>query len=130
MIKAESDITKPMKSFSDFAEVGDIDHAMDVIIVISQKTAMKPSAILNQIIEEAIENGYYKEYDMADQILMLMENTQAQYKNRGTEIAATVEDAKYCLNEIKKSGNPAVIKNYVAAVRKDLDQIESVLSNV
>lgn len=130
MIKAEINITEPMKSFSYFAEIGDIDHAMDAVIVISQKTLMKPSAVLDQIIEAAIESSRYKEYDMADQILMLMENTQAQYKNKGTEIAATVEDAKYCLNEIKKSGNPAVIKNYVATVRKDLDQIESVLSNV
>ena len=130
MIKAEIDITKPMKSFSYFAEVGDIDHAMDAIIVISQKTLMKPSAVLDQIIEAAIKSSRYEDYDMACQILTLMENARTQYKSKGTKIEATVEDAKYCLDEIKKSGNPAVIKNYVAAVRKDLDHIESILSNV
>ena len=129
MIKAEIDITKPMKSFSYFAKAGDINHAIDAIIVISQKTLMKPSAVLNQIIEDAIENEHYKEYDMACQIIMLMENARTQYKNKGTEIEAAIDDVKYCLDEAKKSGNPAVIKNYVAAVRKDLDQIESVLSN-
>ena len=130
MIKAEIDITKPMKSFSYFAEIGDINHAVDAIIVISQKTLMKPSAVLDQIIEAAIESSRYEDYDMACQILTLMENTQAQYKSNATKIEAAIDDAKYCLDEIKKSGNPAVIKNYVAAVRKDLDQIESILSNV
>lgn len=130
MIKAEIDITKPMKSFSYFAENGDINNAVDTIIVISQKTLIKPSAVLNKIIEDAIENEHYKEYDMANQILVLMENAQAQCENKGAEIGAAVDDVKYCLGEIKKSGNPAVIENYIAAVRKDLDQIESVLSNV
>lgn len=127
MIKAEIDITEPMKSFCYFAEIGDINHAMDAIIVISQKTLMKPSAVLDQIIEAAIENKRYKEYDMACQILMLMENERTQYKSKATEIEAVVNDAKYCLDEIKKSGNPAVIKNYAAAIRKNLDQIESIL---
>ena len=127
MIKAEIDITKPMKSFSYFAEAGDINHAIDAIIVISQKTLMKPSAVLDQIIEAAIENSRYEDYDMACQILMLMENARTQYKSKGTEIEAAIDDIKYCLDEIKKSGNPAVIKNYVAAVHKDLDQIESIL---
>lgn len=130
MIKAEIDITEPMKSFSFFAEIGDIDHAMDAIIVVSQKTLMKPSAVLDQIVGAAIENKRYKDYDMACQILMLMENTRAQYKSSATEIEAAADDAKYCLDEAKKSGNPAVIKNYVAAVRKNLDQIESILNNV
>lgn len=130
MIKAEIDITEPMKSFSYFAEVEDIDHAMDAIIVVSQKTLMKPSTVLDQIIGAAIENKRYKDYDMACQILTLMENTQAQYKSSATKIEAAADDAKYCLDEIKKSGNPAVVKNYVAAVRKNLDQIESILNNV
>ena len=128
MIKAEIDITEPMKSFGYFAEIGDINHAMDAIIVISQKTLMKPSVVLDQIIEAAIENERYKEYDMACQILMLMENERTQYKSKTTEIEAVVDDAKYCLDEIKKSGNSAVIKNYVAAIRKDLDEIERSVS--
>ena len=128
MIKAEIDITEPMKSFGYFAETGDINHAMDAIIVISQKTLMKPSVVLDQIIEAAIENERYKEYDMACQILMLMENERTQYKSKTTEIEAVVDDAKYCLDEIKKSGNSAVIKNYVAAIRKDLDEIERAVS--
>lgn len=127
MIKAEIDITEPMESFCHFAEIGDINHAMDAIAVISQKTLMKPSAVLDQIIEATIKNERYKEYDMACQILALMENERMQYKSRATKIETVADDAKYCLDEIKKSGNPAIIKNYLEAVRSDLKQIESVL---
>ncbi len=42
-------------------------------------------------------------------------------------IEDSVNDAVFGLKEIVKSGNPAVIKNYVEAVRLDLKQIESVL---
>ena len=128
MIKAEIDITEPMKSFCYFAEIGDMNHAMDAIIAISQKTLMKPSVVLDQIIEDAIKNERYKEYDMACQILALMENERMQYKSKATKIEAVVDDAKYCLDEIKKSGNSAVIKNYVAAIRKGLDEIERTIS--
>ncbi len=127
MIKAEIDITEQMESFCYFAKQDDINHAMDAIIAISQKTLMKPSVVLDQIIEDAIKKERYKEYDMACQILMLMENERTQYKSKAAKIEAVVDDAKYCLDEIKKSGNPAVIKNYVEAVRLDLKQIESVL---
>ena len=127
MIKAEIDITEPMESFCHFAEIGDMTHAMDAIAVISQKTLMKPSTVLDQIIEATAKNERYKEYDMACQILALMENERMQYKSRATKIETVADDAKYCLNEIKKSGNPAVIKNYIEAVRLDLKQIESVL---
>lgn len=127
MIKAEIDITEPMESFCHFAEIGDMSHAMDAIAVISQKTLMKPSTVLDQIIEATAKNERYKEYDMACQILALMENERMQYKSRATKIETVADDAKYCLNEIKKSGNPAVIKNFIEAVRSDLKQIESVL---
>lgn len=127
MIKAEIDITEPMESFCHFAEIGDMTHAMDAIAVISQKTLMKPSTVLDQIIEATAKNERYKEYDMACQILALMENERMQYKSRATKIEIVADDAKYCLDEIKKSGNPAVIKNYLEAVRSDLKQIESVL---
>ena len=127
MIKAEIDITEPMESFCHFAEIGDMTHAMDAIAVISQKTLMKPSAVLDQIIEATAKNERYKEYDMACQILALMENERMQYKSRATKIETVADDAKYCLDEIKKSGNPAIIKNYIEAVRSDLKQIESVL---
>lgn len=127
MIKAEIDITEPMESFCHFAEIGDMTHAMDAIAVISQKTLMKPSTVLDQIIEATAKNERYKEYDMACQILALMENERMQYKSRATKIETVADDAKYCLDEIKKSGNPAVIKNYLEAVRSDLKQIESVL---
>ena len=127
MIKAEIDITEPMESFCHFAEIGDMSHAMDAIAVISQKTLMKPSTVLDQIIEATAKNERYKEYDMACQILALMENERMQYKSRATKIETVADDAKYCLDEIKKSGNPAVIKNYLEAVKLDLKQIESVL---
>lgn len=42
-------------------------------------------------------------------------------------IEDSVNDAILGLKEIVKSGNPAVIKNYIEAVRLDLKQIESVL---
>lgn len=127
MIKAEIDITEPMESFCHFAEIGDMNHAMDAIAIISQKALMKPSAVLDQIIEATAKNERYKEYDMACQILALMENERTQYKSRATKIETVANDAKYCLDEIKKSGNPAVIKNYLEAVKLDLKQIESVL---
>ena len=127
MIKAEIDITEPMESFCHFAKVRDMNHAMDAIAVISQKTLMKPSTVLDQIIEATAKNERYEEYDMACQILALMENERMQYKSRATKIETVANDAKYCLDEIKKSGNPAVIKNYIEAVRLDLEQIESVL---
>lgn len=127
MIKAEIDITEPMESFCHFAEIGDMTHAMDAIAVISQKTLMKPSTVLDQIIEATAKNERYKEYDMACQILALMENERIQYKSKATKIEAVADDAKYCLDELKKSGNSAVIKNYIEAVKLDLKQIESVL---
>lgn len=127
MIKAEIDITEPMESFCHFAEIGDMTHAMDAIAVISQKTLMKPSTVLDQIIEATAKNERYKEYDMACQILALMENERMQYKSRATKIETVADDAKYCLDEIKKTGNPAIIKNYLKAIRLDLKQIESVL---
>lgn len=127
MIKAEIDITEPMESFCHFAEIGDMTHAMDAIAVISQKTLMKPSVVLDQIIEATIKNERYKEYDMACQILALMENERIQYKSKATKIETVADDAKYCLDEIKKSGNPAVIKSFIEAVKLDLKQIESVL---
>lgn len=127
MIKAEIDITEPMESFCHFAKVGDMNHAMDAIAVISQKTLMKPSTVLDQIIEATAKNERYKEYDMACQILALMENERMQYKSRATKIETVANDAKYCLDEIKKSGNPAVIKSFIEAVKLDLKQIESVL---
>lgn len=128
MIKAEIDITEQMEGFSNFAKQNDVNHAMDAIIAISQKTLMKPSVVLDQIIEDAIKNERYKEYDMACQILMLMENERTQYKSKAAKIEAVVDDAKYCLDEIKKSGNSAVIKNYVAVIRKGLDEIERAIS--
>ncbi|MEL4234960.1 hypothetical protein P5719_001620 [Lactobacillus amylovorus] len=127
MIKAEIDITEPMESFCHFAKVGDMSHAMDAIAIISQKTSMKPSTVLDQIIEATAKNERYKEYDMACQILALMENERMQYKSRAAKIETVADDAKYCLDEIKKSGNPAVIRNFIEAVRSDLKQIESVL---
>lgn len=43
-------------------------------------------------------------------------------------IKNNADDAIYCLGEVKKNGNPAVIKNYVAAIRKGLDEIERAIS--
>lgn len=43
-------------------------------------------------------------------------------------IKNNADDAIYYLGEVKKTGNPAVIKNYVAAIRKDLNEIERAVS--
>ena len=42
-------------------------------------------------------------------------------------IEDSVNDAIFGLKELAKTANPAVIKNYLEAVRLDLKQIESVL---
>lgn len=127
MIKAEIDITEPMNNFYKFAEQKDLNHATDAIILICQKTLMKSSEVLNQIIEDSSRLERYAVYDMACQILTMLENERVQYQAKTKNIEAAVSDAEYCLNEIKKSGNPAVIKNYVAAIRKNLDEIENIL---
>ena len=127
MIKAEIDITEQMKSFSKFAKQDDVNHAMDEIILICRKTMMPPRTVLYQIAEAANKNNQIVDYQMACKIQELLDEQRNEIKRKSEMINDSVKDAIYGLNEIKKSGNPAVIKSFIEAVKLDLKQIESVL---
>ena len=127
MIKAEIDITEQMQGFSKFAKQDDVNHAMDEIILICRKTMMPPRAVLSQIAEAANKNNQIVDYQMACKIQELLDEQRNEIKRKSEMIEDSVKDAIYGLNEIKKSGNPAVIKSFIEAVKLDLKQIESVL---
>lgn len=127
MIKAEIDITEQMQGFSNFAKQDDVNHAMDEILLICRKTMMPPRTVLYQIAEAANESNQIADYQMACKIQELLDEQRNEIKRKSEMIEDSVNDAIYELNEIKKSGNPAVIKNYLEAVKLDLKQIESVL---
>ncbi len=127
MIKAEIDITEQMKGFSKFAKQDDVNHAMDEIILICRKTMMPPRTVLYQIAKAANESNQIVDYQMACKIQELLDEQRNEIKRKSEMIEDSVKDAIYGLNEIKKSGNPAVIKSFIEAVKLDLKQIESVL---
>lgn len=127
MIKAEIDITEQMQGFSNFAKQDDVNHAMDEIILICRKTMMPPRTVLYQIAEAANKNNQIVDYQMACKIQELLDEQRNEIKRKSEMIEDSVKDAIYGLNEIKKSGNPAVIKSFIEAVKLDLKQIESVL---
>ena len=127
MIKAEIDITEQMKGFSKFAKQDDVNHAMDEIILICRKTMMAPRIVLYQIAEAANENNQIADYQMACKIQELLDEQRNEIKRKSEMIEDSVNDAIFGLKELAKSGNPAMIKNYIEAVRLDLEQIESVL---
>lgn len=127
MIKAEIDITEQMKGFSKFAKQDDVNHAMDEIILICRKTMMPPRTVLYQIAKAANESNQIVDYQMACKIQELLDEQRNEIKRKSEMINDSVKDAIYGLNEIKKSGNPAVIKSFIEAVKLDLKQIESVL---
>ena len=127
MIKAEIDITEQMEGFSKFAKQNDVNHAMDEILLICRKTMMTPQIVLYQIAEAANENNQITDYEMACKIQKLLNDQRNEIKRKSEMIEDSVNDAIYGLNEIKKTANPAMIKNYIEAIRLDLEQIESVL---
>ena len=127
MIKAEIDITEQMQGFSKFAKQNDVNHAMDEIILICRKTMMPPRAVLYQIAEAANESNQIANYQMACKIQELLDEQRNEIKRKSEMIEDSVNDAIFGLKELAKSGNPAIIKNYIEAVRLDLKQIESVL---
>ncbi len=127
MIKAEIDITEQMQGFSKFAKQNDVNHAMDEILLICRKTMMTPQIVLYQIAEASNKNNQITDYEMACKIQKLLDDQRKEIKRKSEMIEDSVNDAIFGLKEIVKSGNPAVIKNYVEAVRLDLKQIESVL---
>ena len=127
MFSVQTDITEQMQGFSKFAKQDDVNHAMNEILLICRKTMMTPQIVLYQIAEAANENNQIADYQMACKIQELLDDQRNKIKSKSEMINDSVKDAIYGLNEIKKSGNPAVIKNYLEAVKLDLKQIESVL---
>lgn len=127
MFYVNIDITDQMKGFSKFAKQNDVNHAMDEILLICRKTMMAPRIVLYQIAEAANENNQITDYEMGCKIQNLLDDQRNEIKRKSEMINDSVKDAIYGLNEIKKSGNPAVIKGFIEAVKLDLKQIESVL---
>lgn len=127
MFSVQIDITEQMQGFSKFAKQNDVNHAMDEIILICRKTMMPPRTVLYQIAKAANESNQIVDYQMACKIQELLDDQRNEIKRKSEMINDSVKDAIYGLNEIKKSGNPAVIKSFIEAVKLDLKQIESVL---
>ena len=127
MFSVQNDITEQMQGFSKFAKQNDVNHAMDEILLICRKTMMAPRIVLYQIAEAANENNQITDYEMACKIQELLDEQRNETKRKSEMIEDSVNDAIYGLNELAKTGNPAIIKNYLEAVKLDLKQIESVL---
>ena len=100
---------------------------MDEILLICRKTMMTPQIVLYQIAEAANKNNQITDYEMACKIQELLDEQRNEIKRKSEMIEDSVNDAIFGLKELAKSGNPAMIKNYIEAVRLDLEQIESVL---
>ncbi len=88
---------------------------------------MPPRTVLYQIAKAANESNQIVDYQMACKIQELLDEQRDEIQRKSEMIKDSVKDAIYGLNEIKKSGNPAVIKSFIEAVKLDLKQIESVL---
>ena len=127
MFTVSIDITEAMKGFSKFAEQDDMTHAMDEIMIICKKTTMPPRDVLKQIKFAAKKNNINADYRMASQILEQLEQEHDRYLRKSEVIENAVEDIKVGLDEISHSGNPAWIKNFIEAIKLDLDQIEEAL---
>ena len=127
MFTVSIDITEAMKGFSKFAEQNDMSHAMDEIMIICKKTTMPPRDVLKQIKFASKKNGIDADYKMASQILDQLEQEHDRYLRKSEVIENAVADIKVGLDEISKSGNPAWIRNFIKAIKLDLDQIEEIL---
>ena len=127
MFTVSIDITEAMKGFSKFAEQDDMTHAMDEIMIICKKTTMPPREVLRQIKFASKKNGIDANYKMAIQILDQLEQEHNRYLRKSEVIENAVADIKIGLDEISKSGNPAWIRNFIKAIKLDLDQIEEIL---
>ena len=127
MFTVSIDITEAMKGFSKFAEQNDMTHAMDEIMIICKKTTMPPRDVLKQIKFASKKNGIDADYRMASQILDQLEEEHDRYLRKSEVIEKSIEDIKIGLDEISKSGNSAWIRNFIKAIKLDLDQIEEAL---
>lgn len=88
---------------------------------------MPPRTVLYQIAKAANESNQIVDYQMACKIQELLDEQKNEIKRKSEMIEDSVNDAIFGLKELAKTGNPAIIKNYIEAVRLDLEQIESVL---
>lgn len=129
MFYINTDITDQMKGFSKFAQQDDVNHAMDEILLICRKSIVKigPRDVLDQIKFAAKGTKFNQDYLMACKIEKLLDEQRNEIQRKSEMIEDSVNDAIYGLNELAKTANPAMIKNYIEAVRLDLKQIESVL---
>ena len=129
MFSVQTDITEQMQGFSKFAKQDDVNHAMDEILLICRKSIVKigPRDVLDQIKFAAKGTKFNQDYLMACKIEKILDEQRDEIQRKSEMIEDSVKDAIYGLNEIKKSGNPAVIKSFIEAVKLDLKQIESVL---
>lgn len=129
MFYINTDITDQMKGFSKFAQQDDVNHAMDEILLICRKSIVKigPRDVLDQIKFAAKGTKFNQDYLMACKIEKLLDEQRDEIQRKSEMIEVSVNDAIYGLKELAKTGNPAMIKNYIEAIRLDLKQIESVL---
>lgn len=127
MFTVSIDITEAMKGFSKFAELDDMNHAMDEIMIICKKTTMPPRDVLKQIKFASKKNGIDADYRMASQILEELEKEHDRYLRKSEVIENAVADIKVGLDEISHSGDPVWIRNFIKAIKLDLKEIESVL---
>lgn len=127
MFTVSIDITEAMKGFSKFAELDDMNHAMDEIMIICKKTTMPPRDVLKQIKFASKKNGIDADYRMASQILEELEKEHDRYLRKSEVIENAVADIKVGLDEISYSGDPVWIKNFIEAIKLDLKEIDSVL---
>lgn len=127
MFTVSIDITEAMKGFSKFAEQDDMTHAMDEIMIICKRTSMPPRDVLKQIKFAAKKNNINADYRMASQILEQLEQEHDRYLRKSEVIENAIEDIKIGLDEISHSDNPAWIRNFIKAIKLDLDQIEETL---
>lgn len=88
---------------------------------------MPPRDVLKQIKFAAKKNNIDADYKMASQILDQLEQEHDRYLRKSEVIENAVADIKIGLDEISKSGNPAWIRNFIKAIKLDLDQIEEIL---
>lgn len=127
MFTVTIDITEAMKGFSKFAEQDDMNHAMDEIMIICKKTTMPPRDVLKQIKFASKKNGIDANYRMASKILDQLEEEHDRYLRKSEVIENAVADIKVGLDEISHSGDPVWIRNFIKAIKLDLDQIEEAL---
>ena len=129
MFSVQTDITEQMQGFSKFAKQDDVNHAMDEILLICRKSIVKigPRDVLDQIKFAAKGTKFNQDYLMACKIEKILDEQRDEIQRKSEMIEDSVNDAIYGLKELAKPGNPAIIKNYIEAIRLDLKQIESVL---